>query len=109
MSIGCQIRVGGYKLTTKRYYVNSFYIYALWNTKIGTTTDSSVLQKNVLFPEIGKRDFVLGFLFNQTNLKLGWNTTPFIELALNSYIDTSGSAKKTMRIIVLKLPVSWLV
>ncbi|WP_167895557.1 hypothetical protein, partial [Thermococcus sp. M36] len=49
MSIGCQVRIGPYYLSESESYVNSWYIYALWNTKIGTSSDSSILQKNVLF------------------------------------------------------------
>jgi len=90
VSFGVQLRLTKNKRCAFRPFKNwidPHYVYAMANTRSISSIDSSNIIKTFLFPEISKRDFVLGYYweFLDTN---NVGIAPNIELGLNSYKDS---------------------
>jgi hypothetical protein len=62
LSFGLQYRLSKYKITKKKW-IDPQYIYVIFSSKTATSPDSSVIQKTFMFPELNKRDFVLGYFW----------------------------------------------
>jgi hypothetical protein len=86
LSLGFQFRLSKYKLT-KKGWVDPHYLYLLFSTKTATSPDSSSVQKTFMFPELNKRDFVLGYYWEF--LKNHWTVAPTFEFSLNRFVDTA--------------------
>ena len=90
LSLGLLFRLSKYKAGINGW-IDPIYAYVMFNTKSATSPDSSSIQKTFLFPELNKRDFVIGF-YRECS-KNGWNIAPLFEFSLNRFNDTSN--KKT--------------
>lgn len=62
--LGGNLALGAYMKVQKSMF-NKWYsrhaFYALFNARAGNTSDTSVVARTFLFPDIGKRDFTLGY------------------------------------------------
>ncbi|MGN6475712.1 MAG: hypothetical protein ACTHKV_00700 [Flavipsychrobacter sp.] len=90
-AINATFRVSKYKPWGK--WIDPAYIYMGFNAKTNTSGDSGVLDKAILFPQINKRDFVLGFIWEFYNPSSNWDIQAVGELSLNRYKYAVDSAK----------------
>jgi len=86
LAAGLQFRLTKYKVG-KNNSIDPRFIYVMFNTKTATSPDSSSIQKTFLFPELNKRDFVLGY-YSET-IKNDWSYGPVAEFSMNRFVDTS--------------------
>jgi hypothetical protein len=87
-SVGVKIRLSQYKRIGNKGWIDPLWMYMLFNTKTHRTEDSANLAKTILFPEISKRDFVLGFEWHFHHDTTGISIVPTAELSLNRYKTT---------------------
>lgn len=93
LSIGIQFRLSDFKRSRSslfRNWLDPHYIYLMFNTRTGTSSDTEILVRTFLFPELHKRDFVLGYFWHME--KNNWGIEPLFEGSLSRYSD---SAKTT--------------
>lgn len=86
LSFGIQFRLSKYKLT-KNNWIDPHYLYLMFSAKTATSPDSSSIQKTFMFPELNKRDFVLGYFWQLQ--KNDWTIAPSFEFSLNKFVDTA--------------------
>jgi hypothetical protein len=88
LSFGIQYRLSKYKVT-KKNWIDPHYVYLIFSSKTATSPDSSSIQKTFMFPELNKRDFVLGYFWGFE--KNDWTIAPTFEFSLNRFIDTGNT------------------
>lgn len=88
LSLGLQFRLSKYKIN-KNKWIDPHFLYLIFSAKTASSPDSSSIQKTLLFPELNKRDFVLGYFWQC--LKNDWAVSPTFEFSLNKFSDTSNS------------------
>lgn len=86
LTLGLQFRLSKYKLSSKNW-IDPHFIYLMFSAKTATSPDSSSLQKTFMFPELNKRDFVMGW--HCDFIKNGWSLAPNFEFSFNRFSDTS--------------------
>jgi hypothetical protein len=87
LSVGLLFRLSKYKKYRNTNFIDPHFLYFLFNTKTATSPDSNSVQKSLLFPELAKRDFVLGYYWELQ--KNDWYIAPSFEFSLNKYLDSS--------------------
>jgi hypothetical protein len=86
LSFGLQFRLSKYKLT-KNNWIDPHFLYLIFSAKTASSPDSSSIQKTFMFPELNKRDFVIGYFWQFQ--KNDWTIAPTFEFSLNRFADTS--------------------
>ncbi len=86
-------RISKFKFRDKSYKIlDPNYIYIGFNTRTAFSDDTALLVKTFLFPELNKRDFIIGFFTNSLNNATGWETSFLAEFSLNKhFIDKRSS------------------
>lgn len=87
LALGMQYRITAFK--NKGTKIDPHYIYAVWNASTAKSDDSANIMKAVLFPEIAKNDFIVGWhrdviVDNQIR---GW----YAEASFTTYKDTTNT------------------
>ena len=80
------------------YYKSQLYqrntVYAYWNTRTGSSSDTQILAKTFLFPEISKRDLTIGykrgFSLRRNSTSPDWTFDPYFEVS-TSHFDSGSS------------------
>lgn len=88
LTIGAQIRITPFKQTTD-HRIDPHFIYVAWNTSSVKSADSNNILKTLVFPELAKNDFIIGW-HNEVykgNITRGWAA----EISLSTYKDSSGT------------------
>ena len=88
LSLGLQFRLSDFKVTNNKW-IDPHYLYLMFSAKTATSPDSSSIQKTLIFPELNKRDFVLGYFWQFQ--KNEWAISPTFEFSLNRFSDTANS------------------
>jgi hypothetical protein len=88
LSIGLLFRLSKYKVG-KRNWIDPHFLYTMFSARTATSPDSSSIQKTFMFPELNKRDFVLGYFFEK--ISGDWSFAPTFEFSFNKFSDTSNS------------------
>ena len=83
-AVQATFRLGDYKKMGKRW-ADPLFLYMSFNTRAGNAADSLQLTKLYLFPNISKRDFVIGLYEQFRDLENGWSIEPITEFSLNRY------------------------
>lgn len=86
LSFGVQFRLSKHKRIGKNW-IDPQYLYLMFSAKTATSPDSSSIQKTFMFPELNKRDFVLGYFWNF--IREDWTVAPTFEFSLNRFVDTA--------------------
>lgn len=85
-------RLGDYKrIKRNSQWLDPAFLYMAFNTRTGSSADSDQISKTFLFPDISKRDFVIGSYLNFFHAKNSWCIDPTIEFSLNRYKITQDS------------------
>lgn len=84
--LGSIFRLSSYD-TTSRGFPHAYLLYVAFGIRTANNYyDSSNAIKNIIFPELNKRDFVVGvykqYLINR------WDVSPTFEFSINSYKDS---------------------
>ncbi len=85
LGVGLQFRLSSFK-AKRNGWIDPHFLYVMFNAKTATSSDTGVLQREILFPEISKRDFVIGYFFRQMKNDFCLDFT--VEAALNKYTDS---------------------
>lgn len=85
---GVMYRLSRYKVI-KNNWIDPHYVYLLFGLKSASSSDSASLQKTFLFPELNKRDFVLGYFMNFQ--KNDWTIAPTFEFSINRLTDSANT------------------
>ena len=88
LGIGLLFRLSKYKLT-KNNWIDPHFVYVIFNAKTATSPDSNSILKTFLFPELNKRDFVLGYFWEFR--RNDWSIAPNFEVSLNRNTDSSNT------------------
>jgi hypothetical protein len=97
VTLGLQYRITRFKakmLSKSRYVVDPHYIYVAWNALAAKSDDSSNILKRVLFPELTKNDFILGYHHDVT--EGNFTRGIFGEVSFATYNDTLTSVKDSL-------------
>lgn len=86
LALGFQFRLSKYKVG-KKGWIDPHFVYLLFSTKTATSPDSSTIQKTFMFPDLNKRDFVMGYYW--LLMKKDWSVSPLFEFSLNRFSDTA--------------------
>ena len=86
-SIASTFRLGDYHRMGKSKWVDPAFLYLAFNARTSSSSDSSILAKTFLFPDISKRDFVIGAFFSFRSMT-NWAIEPTVEFSLNQYKKT---------------------
>ncbi|MBX2906625.1 MAG: hypothetical protein KF744_11340 [Taibaiella sp.] len=92
LSFGLQFRLSEFRRVTSgraKNWIDPHYLYIMFNAKTASSSDTNSIQRSFLFPELSRRDFVLGYFWQF--LKDDWSIEPTFEGSLNRYADTSNS------------------
>jgi len=73
------------KYKVKNGKLDPWFAYIAFNTKTHSAGDSADLDKAILFPQISKRDFVLGLYKERIDPVNNWNYKLICEFSLNRY------------------------
>jgi hypothetical protein len=88
LSLGFLFRIGRYNKWKNSRVIDPHFLYAMWNTRTGSSEDTASLRRSFLFPDIHKRDFVLGYFWHLEVDDFGFE--PTFEASLNRYRDSTG-------------------
>lgn len=83
-------------------------VYALYNTRTGSSSDTESIQKTFLFPDISKRDATIGYEYHMSishpcdscNHNGLWFATPFAEVSTSHYSDASNNKFRSLSAII---------
>ena len=90
LSIGLQFRLSDNKRVAGgafKNWIDPHYLYIMFNTRTGTSSDSEILVRTFLFPELHKRDFVIGYFWHLEKNDFG--IEPLFEASLSRYSDSA--------------------
>lgn len=82
VALGARFRITPFK-GAGNGWIDPLYVYTAFNTK--THSDTGSMAKFVMFPQISKRDFVLGFEWMWLKPENGWAIQAVVEGSLNKY------------------------
>lgn len=92
LSLVANFRPMDFVRTCNNNYAYTTYLYMIFNTRTAYSSDTITFAKNVLFPDISKRDFVIGLVPSFLNINNGWRIEGLLELSLNKYNQTADSS-----------------
>jgi hypothetical protein len=84
-SVQATFRLGKYKQIGNSKWADPAFLYMSFNTRTGASSDSAKLTKLFLFPNISKRDFVIGAYWQFRHLENDLCIEPIAEFSLNRY------------------------
>jgi hypothetical protein len=84
-SICATFKLGHNKRVGNSYWIDPPYLYLAFNTQTHSSSDTSVFSRAFLFPEISKRDFIIGTFLRFTHAPTNWEIKPTAEFSLNRY------------------------
>lgn len=102
LTFGMVYRLSKYKITKKQWF-DPHFIYVMFNIRSALSPDSNSIRKSFLFPEINKRDFVVGYFWQFR--KNGWSLAPTGEFALNRLSDSSNSKSFVSQSFILGIKI----
>lgn len=102
LGVGLLYRLSKYHLLNnsgKNSWIDPHYLYFMFNTKTGSSRDSSVIQKGILFPELVKRDLVIGYNWEVLNAKTKWAYAFNTEFSLSRFDSSDGRTFTTQNLV----------
>jgi hypothetical protein len=87
-SFGAKFRLTDYVHNAEKNRIDPFYLYAMFNYRAAKSEDSISLQKSIVFPAIGRRDFVLGGVWELLYLKNNLHLELTTEMSLTRFRDS---------------------
>gem|GEM_PF-3406520 len=90
INIGLQYRISKFrtgKTDKSGQRIDPHYVYVAWNASTAKSADSSNIFKAILFPELAKSDFIIGWHRDviKGDFVFGW----MAEVSLNTYKDST--------------------
>jgi len=85
LAIGAMIKLGNGNKSWREFY-------AMYNAHAANSSDTSLLQKTFLFPEIGKRLLVIGYAWVSTVPNSCFQIVPFGEVSYNKITSSNDSS-----------------
>ncbi len=87
LSLGFMFRLSRFKRIGQSNWIDPHFLYLMFNTRTSSSVDTASIHKTFIFPELNKRDFVLGYLLHLENNN--WGIEPVFEFSLNRYSDSA--------------------
>lgn len=85
LSIYATFKLGKNKRVGKSYWIDPPFLYLAFNTRTQSSSDTAAFSRSFLFPEISKRDFIIGAFLSYTHAPTNWVIKPTAEFSLNRY------------------------
>lgn len=85
INFGIQYRLSEYKIGHNNW-IDPHYLYVMFGARTTQSQDTQSIQKSFLFPELNKRDFVLGYFCEFQ--KKDWSISPTLEFSVNRFNDS---------------------
>jgi hypothetical protein len=96
-SICATFKLGRNKRVGKTYWIDPGFLYLAFNTRTHSSSDTSSFARSLLFPEISKRDFIIGTFFRFRHARTNWVIKPLAEFSLNRYNTGAADSVTSLR------------
>lgn len=96
-SICATFKLGGNKRIGKSCWIDPPFLYLAFNTRTHSSSDTASFSRSLLFPEISKRDFIIGTFFRFRHAITNWVIRPLAEFSLNRYNTNATDSTASLR------------